>query len=361
MQTETKLRTIRPRRLSSVILEYLFLSVLISVFTYLFLYTTSCSIAETYLLHKGLSMTESQDIVFRIWIRSICIAASILIFVVLFLFMLGPRLSYLLSIIKGIDRLQENQMDFDLPLDGQDDLTLLAESINFLSASQRELARKEQALQEERDAWIRSLSHDIRTPLTSLLSYSEIMLDKETLTASELKSYTELVHQKALQIKELTSRLMENRETVPTAVENIRFLMEQLAAEWEEILDGRFDCAVNLENCDLLNGFVDIYALRRIMDNLASNIEKYADPSSPVHLTILTEGRTLILIQTNRKKALQSVTAESHLIGLDSIRRICRLHRGDVHISEEDTSFRMRVTLEIDGESDTQDTTAASE
>lgn len=347
MQTETKKTRPRIRRLSSVILEYLLLSALISLFSFLFLYTTSVSIGESHLLGRGISITDLQDMTFHIWLRSICITASILIFIVLFLFMLGQRLSYLLSIIRGIDALRTDQNEEDIPLEGNDDLTLLAESINFLSASQRELARRENALKEEREAWIRSLMHDIRTPLTSLLSYTELMMDKSAPSENEIGTYASLVYSKASLINELTTHLMEDRDGTWEIVDDIGFLAEQLAEEWTEILEDRFLCASDLTGCGSLSGVVDIFSLRRIMDNLASNVEKYADPGQPVNLMIKTDGQTLILTQTNGKKSIESITAESHRIGLESIRRICSLYDGSTDISEDTTSFHICITLHI--------------
>lgn len=347
MQTKTKKNRSGTRRLSSVILEYLLLSALISLFSFLFLYTTSVSIGESYLLSRGISITDLQDMTFHIWLKSICITASILIFIVLFLFMLGQRLSYLLAIIRGIDALRTDWNEKDIPLEGNDDFTRLAESINFLSASQRELTRRENALKEEREAWIRSLMHDIRTPLTSLLSYTELMMNKSAPSENEIRTYASLVYSKADLINELTTRLMENRDGTWENVDNIGFLAEQLAEEWEEILEDRFQCASDLTECSSLSGAVDIFSLRRIMDNLASNIEKYADPHHPVNLVIKTDGQNLIFTQTNRKKMTESTTAESHRIGLESIRRICSLYDGSADVSEDEASFHICITLRI--------------
>ena len=343
------------RRLSAVILEYLFFSALVSLFTFLFLFNTSVSIGEKYLLHRGITLTEVQNLTFHMWLRSICVIASITIFTFLFLFMLGQRLSYLITIIQGIEKLRENRMDYDIPLEGNDELTQLAGSINFLSSTERELARKEQELKEEREEWIRALSHDIRTPLTSLLSYSEFMLDRESLSEEEMRTYIDLVYSKSSQIRELTSQLIERKDGNWEPIENVHFLLEQLTEEWLEILEDRFSCQIDLSGCENFSGILDIYSLRRILDNLASNIEKYADPSAPVTLQLRTDGRQLILLQSNRKAAT-AVSAESHRIGLASIRQTASLYDGRVEIispeaasgiPEEKQLFQIQIILNI--------------
>ena len=157
-------RTEKGRRLAGEILEFLAISLLISVFVFCFLYFTASSIADTYLMGRGIALNEEQSAVFDVWLGSICLIAVSLIFICLFLFLLGQRLAYLKTIIQGIKELEANEMNCRIPLEGEDELTRLAESIHYLAASQRELSRKERELQEEREAWVRSLSHDIRTP-----------------------------------------------------------------------------------------------------------------------------------------------------------------------------------------------------
>lgn len=70
-------------------------------------------------------------------------------------------------------------MDFDIKLKGNDDLTRLLESINYLATSRRELELKEKRMKEERDTRVCSQSNDICTLLTSTLSFSELMMEKE--------------------------------------------------------------------------------------------------------------------------------------------------------------------------------------
>lgn len=200
--------SIKGKKLAVVILEYLLISVLISLFVFCFLYFLSGSIVENYFWHHGIVLTEVQKRVFSVWLRSVCGLAGLIIFVVLFLFMLGQRLSYLIQIIQGVELLKEKEMETRIPLEGDDELTRLAETINFVAASRRELDQRERQMQEEKEAWVRSMSHDIRTPLTSMVSYSELLLDKENPEPEELRDAVRLMHEKSLQIKELTDQLM---------------------------------------------------------------------------------------------------------------------------------------------------------
>lgn len=338
-------RTEKGRRLAGEILEFLAISLLISVFVFCFLYFTASSIADTYLMGRGIALNEEQSAVFDVWLGSICLIAVSLIFICLFLFLLGQRLAYLKTIIQGIKDLEANEMNCRIPLEGEDELTRLAESIHYLAASQREVARKERELQEEREAWIRSLSHDIRTPLTSMLSYAEFLRGKE-MTAQEMEAFLDLVEGKAGQIRELTKQLVEWEGGIREEVEDIRILAEQLVVEWEEILEERFLLRIDLNGCGHLGGKLDIYGLRRVLDNLASNVEKYADPEKEVELTIWTEGKSLCLLQRNGIAQRQTFVGDSHRLGLENMRRVAG--EGGVQVRRAEGQFEIQVELRIE-------------
>lgn len=338
--------SIKGKKLAVVILEYLLISVLISLFVFCFLYFLSGSIVENYFWHHGIVLTEVQKRVFGVWLRSVCGLAGLIIFVVLFLFMLGQRLSYLIQIIQGVELLKEKEMETRIPLEGDDELTRLAETINFVAASRRELDQRERQMQEEKEAWVRSMSHDIRTPLTSMVSYSELLLDKENPEPEELRDAVRLMHEKSLQIKELTDQLMGQEGIRWEDIEDIAFLFSQLVQEWEEILEERFTIRTDLSGLAALEGRMDIFSLKRIFDNLISNIEKYADEEKEIFLKVENQNRCVIITQENgiRRDERQE---DSHRIGLANIRKLAQIYKGDMEAREMDGTFRIRIRLEI--------------
>lgn len=338
--------SIKGKKLAVVILEYLLISVLISLFVFCFLYFLSGSIVENYFWHHGIVLTEVQKRVFGVWLRSVCGLAGLIIFVVLFLFMLGQRLSYLIQIIQGVELLKEKEMETRIPLEGDDELTRLAETINFVAASRRELDQRERQMQEEKEAWVRSMSHDIRTPLTSMVSYSELLLDKENPAPEELRDAVRLMHEKSLQIKELTDQLMGQEGIRWEDIEDVAFLFSQLVQEWEEILEERFTIRTDLSGLAALEGRMDIFSLKRIFDNLISNIEKYADEEKEIFLKVENQNRCVIITQENgiRRDERQE---DSHRIGLANIRKLAQIYKGDMEDGEMDGTFRIRIRLEI--------------
>ena len=91
----------------------------------------------------------------------------------------------------------------------------------------------------------------------------------------------------------------------------------------------------------------DPYALRRIFDNLASNVEKYADAQSPVSLTVESRGEMTLLVQENRKRMQAAAGTESRGIGIKSIRQIAAAYGGEVEIKDTPDSFAIEISLNL--------------
>ena len=130
-------------------------------------------------------------------------------------------------------------------------------------------------------------------------------------------------------------------------MEHIRLLMEQLAAEWEENLEERFPCKVDLSGLSDFSGMADIYAFRRIFDNLTSNTEKYADPQRPVELLITGKERHLTITQKNGIRQHIENAPESSGIGLNSIRRIAADYGGTLDFHKDRQDFTVEISLSL--------------
>lgn len=297
-----------------------------------------------YVEEELLMVTENQLIDWQYKILGFSMLAGGAIFVILFLFLVGERLAYIREVVKGIDALGRHDWEYEIPLRGKNELTELAKRVNELSKEEEAFQTKEKQLQEEKMSLIRSLSHDIRTPLTSMMSYSEYMKQKEDLSAEEMKAYMELVEQKSQQIKVLTDRLLDGGSRRLEFIENGRFLMEQLVDEWEAGLEDDFILAVSLKECPAFSGEFDVEELRRVFDNLASNIRKYADASLPIQLRVGEKEGRLHMMQSNKCKVLAK-PVESTKIGIDSIRKIASQYGGDVTVSQTNDEFLIQIHL----------------
>lgn len=325
------------------ILGLLAVTLVISLAVMLFLSLCGSAVVERVLYVRDIVLTDSQLLELNDRVFQLSLLISVAFFVLLFLFLLGERLSYIKEIVKGITALQKGQQDYTVPLEGSNELTALAESVNYLSATQRQLKEQQLLLAQEKEELIRTLSHDIRTPLTSILSYSEYLVQHKDCPAQEQQAQLALIRQKAEQIRQLTDILLCGGKRNVESFDDARLLMQQLAAELEDTLGEEFTLDLQLPQQPFAAA-LDVQELRRIFDNLASNIQKYADSQQAVTLHISAENGALHIVQENavRRNALHT---ESYQMGLNSIRRIAHSYAGQVNVEQSNERFAITVTL----------------
>ena len=326
----------KQRKLSREILGILAVIFVVAVLLMHTLDMISIVIIDHYLFVNEIVLSEAEYVKIEAWVFNLSLIAAVIFFIALFLFLLGERLSYIREILAGIDALREGQEDYEVPLEGNNELTQLADSVNYLSKTQKEL-------NDEKEAFIHTMSHDIRTPLTTIMAYSELMLGENTLTPEEQVQYLKLIQHKAEQIKDMTDILLEGSRRNLEYFDNASLLVQQLAADFEEALEDNFVIEKCIQ-CPSFSGTFDVRELQRIFDNLISNVQKYADSGSPVKLSVSLENSRVLIQQENAVRKLDK-PVDGYQIGLKSIRRIVQNYGGLVDVKQDSTIFAIKITL----------------
>ena len=330
----------KPGKLARELLRLIAISMAAAAVVLLAVSSAASTAAQIYCFQNDVYMDEFAWIALDRWIFSISGVLACCVFIVLFLSQLSGRMAYIRRITQGIDDLREPSRFQPVPLEGNNELTGLAGAVNALHQAQNTVREREQTLSREKDTLIRTLSHDIRTPLTALVAYTEFLAAGE-LTA-EQQSHVALIRKKAAQIRELTDVLLDGTRRSLERFDDCRLLMEQLAWEFAEELEGQFTVETDLSGCPAFPGSFDVQELQRVFDNLLSNVRKYADPAAPVTLRLALEDGALVLRQRNRVRP-QPSQGDSLGLGLGSIRRIAQLYGGSVHAGERDGVFEILV------------------
>ena len=332
------------RKLTHEILGLVCLCFALSLLLYLFITVFGGLLIEEYCFQNDIIMDEFDWYDVDNTLRGVGFAISAAFFTVMFFALFGERLAYVRKITAGVDTLRGGRYGERVELCGNNELTELAEAVNYLSESEQKLKEKEKRLYEEREEMIRTLSHDIRTPLTSIMSYTELLCQKQALTVEEQKEYLLLVAKKTEQIKKLTDILLDGGHREPEFFEDARLLFEQLADEFEEELEGSFAPLTKVSCTDGFSGNFDVAELRRIFDNLISNVKKYAEPSEPVELAVSKKDGGIVIRQSNCI-AKDRRPSESYKMGLYSIRRIAQNYGGTVEVYDENGKYEIIITL----------------
>ena len=212
--------------------------------------------------------------------------------------------------------------------------------------------RQQQEEEAQASAKVKSLitemSHDLRTPLTTLLLYTEILRGHKYDTPEQEADYLNKIDAKARQIKQLSDNLFEyalvTRDTVAVLDPPAHFseIFEGPLTELVETLQQRgFACALELGEEDVLLSVNGQY-VRRILDNITSNLLKYADPQSVVMVHFVQENGMEGLCFENRVLPIPPA-AESTKVGLTSIGTMMEKMHGVCRIEQPEGLFRMTL------------------
>ena len=176
------------------------------------------------------------------------------------------------------------------------------------------------------------------------MSYTELLSAKERIDEQEQRAYLALVGKKTAQIKQLTDILLDGGRRNVEYFDHAKLLFEQLAGEFEEALEDAYALTVKLSLPPELTGSFDVGELRRIFDNLITNVQKYADPAKEVMLEIAQTDAGITLRQSNAIRK-ESAAAESYQMGVYSMRRIAQNYGGGVEITQTTETFEIRIIL----------------
>ena len=291
---------------------------------------------------------------------SYAMTAEILLAVILLvaIVILGIRrpVKYIGRLKDECEILGNGNLDYQVTVQGRDELALLAQGLDNMRMALRESNEKEAEITAANRRMITEMSHDLRTPLTSLLIYTEILGKKAAKDPRQAMEYVRKIEKKARQIKRLSDNIFEyaliTEETKAELGEpqTLRELFYDPLSEMTAYL-GERGYTVELRP-DTGSGSerrqirVNEEYINRIMDNIVSNIEKYADKSMPVRIeTIYTEEygglafRNGISCSTEDRRKTEGSTN----IGLHNVEKMMKNMDGYCRVKQTECIFEIAL------------------
>lgn len=175
----------------------------------------------------------------------------------------------------------------------------------------------EESLKNERfkTDLITNVSHDIKTPLTSIINYVDL-LKEEGLESENAKEYLRIIDEKSLKLKKLTEDLVEASKASSGNIKlnlekiNINELIRQITGEFKDKFSEKNLEPIITEAEEDIKITADGKQLSRVFDNLFSNISKYAMPNTRVYIDIKKSGEKTKIELKNISNQKLNITAE---------------------------------------------------
>ncbi|MBQ3578270.1 MAG: HAMP domain-containing histidine kinase, partial [Firmicutes bacterium] len=200
------------------------------------------------------------------------------------------------EIKKGVDAVRSGDLTYKIPVEQNTrgmnaELDRLAAGINEISHAADIAVQNELKNQRMKTSLISNVSHDIKTPLTSMLSYIDL-LKTEGLDSPNAPEYLEIIDQKTQRLKQLIDNLFDAAKaasgSLPCKIESINMaeLVDQALGETDEKFKERGLEVIVKNSCENPMVRADGQLLWRVIDNLLNNVCKYALEGSRVYIDI---------------------------------------------------------------------------
>lgn len=332
------------------------------------------------LLANFVSYMEPFKNIFRALIDSgldlpVVVLVGFICFIIYYVLFTSRVSGYLDEISRTLRTIASGDLDVYVPRRGADELGELAENVNNMTARLRAAAAEEKKLEEAKNQLIAGVSHDLRTPLTSIIGYLELVVQQKYANETEMRQYANIAHQKALRLQLLISDLFEytrlnyGGQRSDWQIISINDLLQQLVEEWT----WQFEQAQMELRLSLPGTKVEVQAdgnlLARVFENLLANGIRYGQPgrfldvelrmeADHAVVRVISYGELIpekdwerVFVSFYRVDESRSQQRGGSGLGLAIAKQIVDLHRGQIRVQSteaEGTVFTVELPPVID-------------
>ena len=274
-------------------------------------------------------------------------------------------------IIAELHYIAQGHLDHRIPFRLKGNQQHVISSVNALVDSAVKSMDDERKIEKSKDDLITNVSHDLRTPLTSIIGYLGLIEDKQYQSEEDILKYTHTAYEKAKQMKTLVEDLFEytkvQQHGAPVNIMRVDLnqLLEQLTASFELEAQHR---GIEISSKVVPNPLMieaDPEKLGRVFNNLVTNAFKYGNGASYIKVDARQQGNDVVVTVANdgtpipakalghlferfyRAEESRSRATGGTGLGLAIVKSIVDLHHGSVRVTSDEDETAFIVTLPL--------------
>lgn len=274
------------------------------------------------------------------------------------------------KLLDGVELLAAGEQESEIPEIVAGSFSLgnkrMAEAVNNLGMGLRTALQEQMKSERMKAALITNVSHDLKTPLTSIINYIDLMKREEP-DDPKIREYLQVLDQKSQRLKQLTEDLVEaSRASSGNVVLDmtridLKELLMQTSGEFEERFAAKGLTLVADYPQDPLYVEADGRKLWRIIENLYRNVEKYALPRTRVYLELKETGELAVMSMKNISEQPLNISAEELTerfirgdesrstegsgLGLSIAKDLAELQKGTFEVQLDGDLFKVVITF----------------
>lgn len=302
------------------------------------------------------------------------VLVGIVIFSVTFMILEEPGIRYLGRISDAVQSISQGNLNTEVDVTGDDEFSAMAANLNKMSSDIRKLMDKEREAERTKNELITNVTHDLRTPLTSIIGYLELLAGNTQIPQEMQHKYIEIAYSKSRRLEKLIedlfgfTKLNYGKIAMHIGQIDIVKLLEQLLEEAYPNFEEKnlsYDLQSNVP-AKIISA--DGNLLARLFDNLIGNAIKYGADGKRVLVKIHGEEDTVTVSVTNfgrvipadelpllfnkfyRVEQSRSATTGGTGLGLAIAKEIVDMHGGTIRVASDlnGTVFTVKLQVHFD-------------
>lgn len=302
------------------------------------------------------------------------VLVGIVIFSVTFMILEEPGIRYLGRILDAVQSISQGNLNTEVDVTGDDEFSAMAANLNKMSSDIRKLMDKEREAERTKNELITNVAHDLRTPLTSIIGYLELLAGNTQIPQEMQHKYIEIAYSKSRRLEKLIedlfgfTKLNYGKIAMHIGQIDIVKLLEQLLEEAYPNFEEKnlsYDLQSNVP-AKIISA--DGNLLARLFDNLIGNAIKYGADGKRVLVKIHGEEDTVTVSVTNfgrvipadelpllfnkfyRVEQSRSATTGGTGLGLAIAKEIVDMHGGTIRVASDlnGTVFTVKLQVHFD-------------
>ena len=295
----------------------------------------------------------------------IMLVLSGIFFLIIFQFAISWVTRYFDEIDKGMDDLMKGSDD---EIELSPEMSFMETKLNMFKHILEKRERDAKQAEQRKNDLVVYLAHDIKTPLTSVIGYLDLMSEIPDMPIEQRAKYMEITLEKANRLEKLINEFFEitryNLQTIVLDKKdfNLSYMLFQMADEFYPMLsEKKQEVVVNAEDDIMLCGDSD--KLARVFNNVFKNAIAYGDKNSKIIIDVYKQSQNAIITFKNYGKSIPPQKLDSIFekfyrldesrgtdtgnagLGLAIAKEIVILHEGEIHAESNDdyTIFHIKI------------------
>ena len=298
----------------------------------------------------------------------IVVLLGIAVFLLVFTLFVNKKVKYIKFLSSEVKVIKDEDFGKTIEVRGQDELAELCSSINNMSLELREKIDNEKKIEQNKNELITNVSHDLRTPLTSILGYVDLLKQNGFEDKEKFVEYISIIDERSKSLNTLINELFEytklNSHDIKLNYSTVEIcsLVEQLSGEYSLIFKKEgLELISEIPEEDIFVD-IDIQMIVRALENLLINAKKYSVRNSQVLVKLLQESNDIVISVENKVENISQddldnlferfykvdkarKTGDSTGLGLSIVKRVVELHKGLVKAELINGVIKFKIIL----------------